>query len=137
VPARHSVLCTQLPTECFDGDPENGSKGEADSAVLDGADRRSRFDLREGHDLERLLWPGTGSGDSTGLLQNFAVDGRRFATVEPIKSAPSLVVKQDFPGSSNDMASTALDKCPGFERAQGAMASASRRCSRCCSGCWR
>lgn len=60
---------------------------------LDGVDRRCRFDLREGHDLERLLWPGTGSGDSTGLLQNFAVDDRRFATVEPIKSAPSRLVK--------------------------------------------
>jgi hypothetical protein len=34
------------------------------------ADRRCRFDLREGHDLERLIWPRTGSGVSTGLLQN-------------------------------------------------------------------
>lgn len=50
----------------------------------DGVDRRCRFDLREGHDLERLLWPGTGSGNSTGLLQNSAVANRRFATVEPI-----------------------------------------------------
>jgi hypothetical protein len=47
-------------------------------------DRRCRFDLREGHDLERLLWPGMGSGDSTGLPQNFAVDDRHLATVEPI-----------------------------------------------------
>jgi len=38
----------------------------------------------EGHDLERLIWPGTGSGVSTGLLQNFAVDGRRAATVKRI-----------------------------------------------------
>ena len=56
----------------------------ADSAAACGVDRRGRFDLTEGHDLERLLWPGTGSGDSTGLLQNFAVDGRHLATVEPI-----------------------------------------------------
>jgi len=28
----------------------------------------------EGHDLERLIWPGTGSGVSTGLLQNFAAE---------------------------------------------------------------
>jgi hypothetical protein len=48
----------------------------------------------EGHDLERLLWPGTGSGVSTGLLQNFAVDGRHVATVNAIKSAPSVIVKQ-------------------------------------------
>ena len=33
-------------------------------------DRRCRFDQREGHDLERLLWPVAGSGGSTGLLQN-------------------------------------------------------------------
>ena len=33
-------------------------------------DRQGRFHRREGHDLERLLWPGTGSGDNTGLLQN-------------------------------------------------------------------
>ena len=57
---------------------------DADSAVWDGIDRRGRFDLREGHDLERLLWPEAGSGDSTGLLQNLAVDGRHLATVEPI-----------------------------------------------------
>ena len=66
------------------------------TALTDGG----RFDLREGHDLERLLWPGTDSGDSTGLLQNFAVDGRRSPTVEPIKSAPSPVVKQ---GRSSDL----------------------------------
>lgn len=84
---------------CLKGDPENGSRSDADSAVLDGVDRRCRFDLREGHDLERLLWPDAGSGYSTGLLQNFAVDGRRFATVEPIKSAPSHLVKQ---GRSSD-----------------------------------
>jgi hypothetical protein len=77
----------------LEGDPENGSRSDPDSAVLDGVDRRCRFNLREGHDLERLLWPGRGSGDSTGLLQNFAVDGRRFATVEPIKSVPSRLVK--------------------------------------------
>jgi len=71
-------------SERSEGDPENGSRSDSDSAVLDGADRRSRFDLREGHDLERLFWPGTGSGDSTGLLQNLAVDGRRSPTVEPI-----------------------------------------------------
>ena len=57
---------------------------EAESAGGDGIDRRGRFDLREGHDLERLLWPGMGSGDSTGLLQNLAVDGRHLATDEPI-----------------------------------------------------
>jgi hypothetical protein len=78
------LLRNQRLRECVEGDPENGSRSDADSAVLDGVDRRCRFDLREGHDLERLLWPGTGSGDSTGLLKNFAVDGRRFATVEPI-----------------------------------------------------
>ena len=33
-------------------------------------DRQCRFDRREGHDLERLIWPRTGSGVSTGLLQN-------------------------------------------------------------------
>lgn len=38
-------------------------------------------DLREGHDLERLLWPETGCGDSTGLLQNCTGDGRHLATV--------------------------------------------------------
>ena len=42
------------------------------TALTDGG----RFDLREGHDLERLLWPEAGSGGSTGLLENFAVDGR-------------------------------------------------------------
>ena len=94
------ILRNQRLRECMEGDPENGSRSDADSAVLDGIDRRCRFDLREGHDLERLLWPGTGSGDSTGLLQNFAVDGRRSPTVEPIKSAPSLVVKQ---GRSSDL----------------------------------
>ena len=94
------ILRNQRLRECMEGDPENGSRSDADSAVLDGIDRRCRFDLREGHDLERLLWPGTGSGDSTGLLQNFAVNGRRSPTVEPIRSAPSLVVKQ---GRSSDL----------------------------------
>ena len=47
-------------SERSEGDPENGSRSDSDSAVLDGADRRSRFDLREGHDLERLLWPRNG-----------------------------------------------------------------------------
>jgi hypothetical protein len=64
---------------------------------LDDADRRSRFDPREGHDLERLLWPGTNGGDGTSLLQHFAVGVRRSPTVEPIRSAPSLVVKQAMP----------------------------------------
>jgi hypothetical protein len=32
------------------------------------------------NDLERLLWPGTGSGDSTGLLQIWPVDGRHVET---------------------------------------------------------
>jgi hypothetical protein len=66
------------------------------TALTDGG----RFDQREGHDLKRLLWPEAGSGGSTDLLQNFAVDGRHFATVEPIKSALSLVVKQ---GRSSDL----------------------------------
>ena len=70
--------------ECLEGDPQNGSRSNADSADLDGIDRWCRFDLTEGHDLERLLWPGAGSGDSTGLLQNCTVDGRHVATVEPI-----------------------------------------------------
>jgi len=68
----------------FAGDPQNGSRSDAGSAVLDGVDRQRRFDRREGHDLERLIWPGTGSGVSTGLLQNFAVDGRQIATVDSI-----------------------------------------------------
>ena len=50
----------QASRESLEGDPENGSRLDADSAVLDGADRRSRFDLKEGHDLERLLWPRNG-----------------------------------------------------------------------------
>lgn len=92
-------LRNQWLRECVEGDPESGSRSDADSAVVDGVDRRSRFDRREGHDLERLLWPGAGSGDSTGLLPNFAVDGRHFATVEPIRSAPSRLVKH---GRSSD-----------------------------------
>lgn len=63
------ILRNQRLRACLEGDPENGSRSDADSAVLDGVDRRCRFDLREGHDLERLLWPGTGSGGSTGLLE--------------------------------------------------------------------
>jgi hypothetical protein len=55
--------------ECRGG-IRDGLTEETDSAAAGGVDRRCRFDLREGHDLERLLWPGTGSGDSTGLLQN-------------------------------------------------------------------
>lgn len=62
----------------------NGSKVESESAARDGGDRRHRFDLKEGHDLERLLWPGTGCGNSAGLLQNLAVDGRLIATADPI-----------------------------------------------------
>jgi hypothetical protein len=72
----------------------SGSKVESESAARDGGDRRHRFDLKEGHDLERLLWPGTGYGNSTGLQQNCTVDGRHVATVQPIRSAPSIVVKQ-------------------------------------------
>ena len=63
-------------------------------------DRQRRFDPREGHDLERLLWPGTGSGDSTDLLQDSTVDGRRVATVKRIKSAPARSVNQ---GRSSDL----------------------------------
>lgn len=96
------ILRNQRLRECLEGDPENGSRSDADSAAMDGVDRRRRFDLREGHDLERLLWPEAGSGDSTGLLQNFAIDGRPIATVEPIKSAPSRLVKH---GRSSDQAS--------------------------------
>ncbi len=97
---RSGILRTGRSCGCFAGDPRNGSRSDAGSAVPDGIDRQRRFDRREGHDLERLLWPGTGSGDSTGLLQNFSVNGRRSPTVEPIKSAPSLVVKQ---GRSSDL----------------------------------
>ena len=47
-------------------------------------DRKCRFDRREGHDLERLIWPVTGSGFSTGLLLDCTVDGGRVATVKRI-----------------------------------------------------
>ena len=82
--APSGILRSGRLRKCLIGDPENGSKSDADSAVRDGVDRQRRFDLREGHDLERLIWPGTGSGVSTGLLQNFAVDGRQIATVGSI-----------------------------------------------------
>jgi hypothetical protein len=64
------VLRNQTSRESLECDPENGSRSDEDSAVMDGLDRQFRFDLTEGHDLERLLWPGMGRGDSTGLLQN-------------------------------------------------------------------
>jgi len=67
------ILCTGRPNEDFDADPENGSREEADSAVVDDVDRRGRFDLREGHDLKRLIWREKGSGDSTGLLMTQSV----------------------------------------------------------------
>lgn len=44
------ILRNQRLRECLEGDPENGSRSDADSAALDGVDRRRRFDLRAGHD---------------------------------------------------------------------------------------
>jgi hypothetical protein len=72
-----------------EADPAKGSRSDADSAVVDGDNRWCRFDLREGHDLERLLWPDTGSGDSTGLLRYLSVVGRHDSTGRSIK--PTLL----------------------------------------------
>lgn len=47
-------------------------------------DRQCRFDRREGHDLERLIWPGTGSGVSTDLLRNWPVYGGHVETAKRI-----------------------------------------------------
>lgn len=56
----------------------------AGNKALRGFDRQGRFNLREGHDLERLLWPETGGGGSTGPLQNFVIEGRHPAAVHRI-----------------------------------------------------
>ena len=48
------ILRNQRLRECLEGDPENGSRSDADSAAVDGVDRRRRFDLRAGHDRSRL-----------------------------------------------------------------------------------
>ena len=95
------ILRNQRLRACLEGDPENGSRSDADSAVLDGVDRRCRFDLREGHDLERLLWPGTGSGGSTGLLENFAVESKHPSTDNFIKSTALGIVKQSRSSGSH------------------------------------
>ena len=80
-----AILHSGRSCGCFARDPQNGSRSDAGSAVRNGIDRQRRFDRREGHDLERLIWPRErGSGVSSGLLQNFAVDGRQIATVESI-----------------------------------------------------
>ena len=55
-----SAYEAQRRRKCLDVDPGSGSRADADSAALDGLDRPGRFDRREGHDLERLLWPGDG-----------------------------------------------------------------------------
>ena len=80
-----AILHSRGSCGCFARDPQNGSRSDAGSAVRNGIDRQRRFDRREGHDLERLIWPlERGSGVSSGPLQNFAVDGRQIATVETI-----------------------------------------------------
>jgi hypothetical protein len=78
------ILRGGRPSKCFAGDPRNGSRSDAGPAVPVSKDRQRRFDQREGHDLERLIWPGPGCGVSTGLLLNFTADGRLIATVDPI-----------------------------------------------------
>jgi len=60
------------------------------TALTDGG----RFDLREGHDLKRLLWPETGSGGSAGLLNNLAVEIRHPSADGLIRSTALGVVKQ-------------------------------------------
>ncbi len=112
---RWGILSNPRQRECFVGDPQSGSRSDADSAVPNGMNRLRRFDRREGHDLERLLWPGTGSGDSTGLQRNCTVDGRHVATVQSIRSASSIVVKQGRSSvlhRPNDRATSAMPVPP-------------------------